>query len=345
MSLAAHSPSRRRRRSAARSMFALGAASLLALTACGSDSASEDDGAADEASAAATRVFEDQTGEVTIPAEPTSIVACGYAVLPLIQTDAELSAVCEWTRELDNMDDESRATYDALPKVAADGDVSTINYEAVAAADPDLIILGVPERALGEVKLDQLREMAPVVVLAPEQPAQWRELGERYADAAGVADRYGASRDEYEALAAEIAAEHADTLSTLTFGGVCTPCGIYEGSFVREYASSYTSNLFDDLGANYPGESSDPASAHSEEISAELLSESLGSVDVITYGVKADGSMEDGMEGLFDSPLWASLPAVQAGRVIAVPHHSAATHATAIPALESIREQLASLGG
>ncbi len=343
MSVLANSPSGRRRRSATRSVLAIGAASLLALTACGSDSASDGDEAADATPTASTRTFEDQTGEVTIPAEPTSIVACGYAVLPLIQTDAELSAVCEWTRELDNMDDESRAAYDALPKVAADGDVSTINYEAVAAAEPDLIILGVPERALGDVKLDELRAMAPVVVLAPEQPAQWRELGERYADAAGVADRYGDSREEYEALAAEIAAEHADTFEQLSFGGVCTPCGVYEGAFVREYASSYTSNLFDDLGADYPRTTAGPDADHSEEISAELLAESLGTVDVITYGVRADGSMEDGMQELFDSALWKSLPAVQAGRVIEVTHHSAATHATAIGALESIREQLAAL--
>ena len=270
-------------------------------------------------------------------------MACGYAVLPLIQSGANLSAACEWTRELDNMDDATAATYDALPKVAVDGDVSTLNYEAVAAADPDLIILGVPERAVADVDLDTLGQLAPVVILAPTTPSEWRTLGEQYADAAGVADQYGAARSEYDAVVAEIAAEHADVLANATFGSLCTLCGIYEGTFVREFASSYTSNLLDDLGANFPGEPADPEELHSEEVSLELLPASLGDVDVIVYGVQVDGSPEPGMEDLFDSPLWHALPAVQAGNVIEVRHHAAATFPTALLALDSIREGLAGI--
>ena len=184
-----------------------------------------------------------------------------------------------------------------------------------------------------------LTEIAPVVVLAPTAPGDWRALGEQFADAAGVADRYGESRDDYEALVAEINDEFAELFADTTFAALCTVCGVYEGAVTREFASSYVSNLFDDLDATFAGEAAD--GSHAEEVSLELLGEAFGDADVIVYGVQADGSPEPGMEELFDSPLWQTLPAVQAGRVIEVRHHSAATYTTAILALESIRSQLA----
>lgn len=75
----------------------------------------------------------------------------------------------------------------------------------------------------------------------------------------------------------------------------------------------------------------------------ELLVDAFGDIDVMVYGVQADGSPEPGMDEVSGSPLWQAIPAVQAGRVIEVRHHSAATYSTAVLALESIREQLAAL--
>jgi iron complex transport system substrate-binding protein len=83
--------------------------------------------------------------------------------------------------------------------------------------------------------------------------------------------------------------------------------------------------------------------AHADYISVEQLGDDLGSVDVIVYGVGADGSIEPTMADLMTSPLWQNLPAVQAGNVVEVRHHSAATYQTAILALESIDEGLAAL--
>ncbi|MBM4509549.1 hypothetical protein GS421_10105 [Rhodococcus hoagii] len=77
----------------------IGAAALLSagLVACGSD---DDKGSDAETTAAATtRTFQAQNGAIEIPGDPQSIVACGYAVLPLIQSGANLSGICEWGRE------------------------------------------------------------------------------------------------------------------------------------------------------------------------------------------------------------------------------------------------------
>ncbi|WP_455900682.1 ABC transporter substrate-binding protein [Rhodococcus gordoniae] len=325
-------------RKRARGAAALGAAALLAvgLVGCSSDSESGTD-------SAPTRTFEAQNGSIEIPADPQRIVSCGYATLPLIQAGANLAAVCEWSRELDNMDEETLAAYEALPKVAPDGAVSELNYEAVTAADPDLIIMGVPARVKEQVDVAKLEALAPVVFVGLTVPGEWRELGEQYADAANVSDSYGEFKEEYEARAAEIADKYAGSLGDLKFAGVCGVCGTQPGEFSREYASSYTTNLFDDLGLDFFGEPTDPESVHAEYLSVEQLPENLGEADVIVYGVEADGSLPPELEELFASPLWQDLPAVKAGNLVAVKHSSAATYETALLALDSIDVELEKL--
>lgn len=328
-----------RRRS--RSAVVLGAAAMLAIGLVGCSSDSDTDG--DVETTTATRTFEAQNGSIEIPEDPQRIVACGYAALPLIQAGANLAAVCEWSRELDNMDEETLADYEALPKVAPDGAVSELNYEAITAADPDLIIMGVPARVQEQVDMAKLEALAPVLFLGPVDPGEWRELGEQYADAANVSGTYGEFKEEYEARASEIADKYADTLGGLKFAGVCSVCGTEPGEFSREYASSYTTNLFDDLGFEFYGEPADPADVHAEYLSVEQLSGNLGEAEVIVFGVEADGSLTPELEELFASPLWQALPAVQAGNLVAVKHSSAATYETALLALDSIDEQLAQL--
>ncbi|MCY4670478.1 MAG: ABC transporter substrate-binding protein, partial [Rhodococcus sp.] len=193
----------------------IGAAAALAVGVAGCSNSEE---ASSESSTTAassqTRVFEAQNGSIEIPSDPQRIVACGYAVLPLIQAGANLAAVCEWTRELGNMDDKTKAAYEALPKVAPDGNVSQLNYEGIVAAEPDLIIMGVPARVESQLDMAQLEAAAPVVFLGPTVPADWRVLGEQFADAANVSDTYGEFKDDYDAKTAELAAKYKDKLGS-----------------------------------------------------------------------------------------------------------------------------------
>ncbi|NLD76954.1 MAG: ABC transporter substrate-binding protein [Acidimicrobiales bacterium] len=339
-----HSPSRRL------AALAISASLLFGAAACGSD---DDEtgadtvaqGSTDEGSGNGdTRQFEQPDGTVVeIPAEPQSIVACGYAVLPLVQAGANLSAVCEWTRELENMNDEEKAAYDAIDKVAPDGDVSSLDYEGVAAADPDLIIMGVPAMAKSIVDMERLEGLAPVVFIGPVTPGDWRTLGEQYADAAGVGDNYGEFKDEYEARAAEIEEAFSEQFADLTFGGICADCDEGAGTITVEYRSSYTVNLLDDLGLNFPGEPSNPDDVHGETLSLEQLTSAFADIDVIVYKVDADGSTPEPLATIQQSDAWKSLPAVQAGQVIEVEHARAATYRTALLALDSIEESLTEL--
>lgn len=327
---------------------------LFTAAACGSDDDAATTTTADggtgsaptgeTAGAARTRAFQLPDGTtVDIPTDPQSVVACGYAVLPLIQAGANLSAVCEWTRELENMTDEEKAVYDEIAKVAPDGDVASLDYEGVAAAAPDLIIMGVPERARSVVDMERLEGLAPVVFIGPVAPGDWRTLGEQYADAAGVLDNYGESKDEYETRAAEIKEAFSADLADVTFGGICADCDEGAGTFTVEYASSYTTNQFDDLGLVFPGEPADPEDVHGEVLSLEQLTVTFADVDVIVYKVDADGTAPEPLATIQQSDAWKALPAVQAGHVIEVEHARAATYRTALMALDSIEAQLEDL--
>src|SRR3546814_5785229 len=68
----------------------IGAAAALAVGVAGCSNSEE---ASSESSTTAassqTRVFEAQNGSIEIPSDPQRIVACGYAVLPLIQAGAK----------------------------------------------------------------------------------------------------------------------------------------------------------------------------------------------------------------------------------------------------------------
>lgn len=330
-------------RSRARSVAVLGAAAVLTVGLVGCSSDNSSDTAEGAETTASTRTFEAQNGSIEIPADPQRIVACGYATLPLIQAGANLAAVCEWTREIDSMNAETLAAYEALPKVAPDGAVSELNYEAITAADPDLIIMGVPARVKEQVDMAKLEALAPVVFLGPTDPGQWRELGEQFADASNVGDAYGEFKEQYESRAAEIAAKYAGTLGSLNFAGLCSTCGTEPGEFHREYKSSYTTNLFDDLGFTFPGEPADPADVHGEYVSLEQLPANLADIDVIVFGLEPDGSVSAELQAVFDSPLWQSLPAVQAGNLVGVAHPAAATYETALLALDSIDAALEKL--
>lgn len=312
----------------------------LSLAAC---SSAEAPATSEATESSETRSFTAGGETIEIPSDPTRIVACGYAVLPLIQAGANLVGVCEWTRELDAMSPEDLATYEELPKLAAEADVSTLDYEAITALEPDLIIMGVPSRAKEFVDLEALETLAPTIFLGPTAPSEWRTLGDSYADAANVGDSYGEFRTQYEARAEDIENSWSDEFSGVSFGSVCGNCGAETGMFTREYRSSYTSNLLDDLGLDIPGQPADPADVHAEDLSIENLAQSFAGIDVIVYGVQADGSVLPGLADLMNTEGWKALPAVQAGNLIPIVNYSAATFETAIPALDSIDKGLAEI--
>lgn len=333
-----------------RSPGLIGALALaLALTGCGSSSESGSESApenaADTPGENGTRVFAADNGEITIPADPQRVVATGYAVPALIEAGAPLVGISSWQRGEPMMSEEDLATYNELAKVAGEQAAET-NYEAVAEADPDLIVIGVPAPVLGDIDVERLESVAPVVAIGPTVPSAWRELSRRQADAAGALEQFDAVQAEYEAKAAELAGKYQDVLPQLDLGHVGAYGEVAKGTFQREFGGSWGTNIAEDLGATYYGEVKEPGPGSrsvSEYPSVEELPDSLGEADAITYSVSADGSVPEPVQYVMDSELWQSLPAVEAGMTFPVRYTEAATYGQAMLALDAIDESFASL--
>nr|BFE29337.1 iron-hydroxamate ABC transporter substrate-binding protein [Actinomadura rugatobispora] len=290
-------------------------------------------------------MFEADNGRVTIPAAPKRIVATGYAVPVLIEADAPLAGISEWTRGVPMMTREDLATYQRLTKIAGNP-ADTTNYEAIAKVKPDLIIVGVPKPVLGDLDMKRLESIAPVAVVGPSLPSSWRELSRRQADAAGRAATFQQTKDAYEKRAAELKAKYAGVLGGLEFGHVGAYGEGQQGTFQREFAGSWGTNIATDAGVTYYGQVKKKGGGSrdvSEYPSIEEVPASLGEADAITYTVNADGSVPDPVKYVLDSKLWKNLPAVKAGKTFAVRYTEAATYTSALKTLDALDTALAPL--
>ncbi|MFD7496251.1 ABC transporter substrate-binding protein [Streptomyces sp. NPDC059832] len=325
-----------------RSSGLVGAVSLaLVLVGCGSSS----EGGSDASDQGKTRVFAADNGKITIPADPKRVVATGYAVPVMIEADAPLVGISSWKRGEPMMTEEDLATYKKLTKVAGEQAAET-NYEAVAEADPDLIVIGVPAPVLGDIDIKRLESIAPVVAIGPTVPSAWRELSHKQADAAGALKQFDAAKNTYEARAAELSKKYKDVLPRLKLGHVGAYGEVAKGTFQREFNGSWGTNIAEDLGATYYGKVKEPgpgSRAVSEYPSVEELPAAFGEADVMTYSVNADGSIPKSVQYVLDSKLWKNLPAVKAGKAFPFRYTEAATYGEAVQTLDAIDKSLAPL--
>ncbi|MFF2021941.1 ABC transporter substrate-binding protein [Streptomyces sp. NPDC058171] len=312
----------------------------LALTGCGSSDDEKGSDAKDE-----TRVFAADNGKITIPAKPKRVVATGYAVPVLIEAGAPLVGISSWKRGEPMMNEKDLAAYKKLTKVAGEQAAET-NYEAIAEADPDLIVIGVPAPVLGDIDVKRLESIAPVVAIGPTVPSAWRELSHKQADAAGALKQFDSVKATYEAKAGEIAKKYEAVLPKLKLGHVGAYGEVAKGNFHREFGRSWGSNIAEDIGAKYYGKvkKAGPGSQSvSEYPSIEELPESLGEADAITYSVQADGSVPEPVKYVMDSKLWKNLPAVKAGKTFAFRYTEAATYGQGVQTLDAIDKAFAPL--
>ncbi|WP_306338639.1 ABC transporter substrate-binding protein [Streptomyces sp. KL118A] len=324
-----------------RSSGLVGAVALaLLVTGCGSS-----DGGSDDSGKGKTRVFAADNGKITIPSDPKRVVATGYAVPAMIEGGAPLVGISSWKRGEPMMTKKDLATYKKTPKVA--GELATeTNYEAIAEAEPDLIVIGVPAPVLGDIDVKRLEGIAPVVALGPTVPAAWRKLTHKQSDAAGALKKYDVAKDKYEAEADKLSKKYADVLPKLKLGHVGAYGETAKGTFQREFDNSWGTNIAQDVGAKYYGKVKKPgpgSKSVSEYPSIEELPDALGEADAITYSVNPDGSIPKPVKYVMDSKLWKNLPAVKAGKTFPIRYTEAATYGQALQTLDAIDKSFAPL--
>lgn len=325
-----------------RSSALAGAVTLaLVVTGCGSSS----DGGSDKAGDARTRTFAADNGKIKIPANPERVVATGYAVPVMIEAEAPLVGISSWKRGEPMMSKKDLATYKKLAKVAGEQAAET-NYEAIAEAEPDLIVIGVPAPVLGDIDMKRLKSIAPVVAIGPTVPSAWREQSRKQADAAGALKKFDATQKAYEDKAAGLAKKYKNVLPDLKLGHIGAYGEVAKGTFQREFGGSWGTNIAEDVGATYYGKVKKPgpgSRAVSEYPSLEELPDGLAKADAITYSVNADGSVPESVKYVMDSKLWKNLPAVKAKKTFPIRYTEAATYGQAMQTLDAIDESFAPL--
>lgn len=206
------------------SIRAIAAVVAVAALGLGVSACSSDDGPdiADDSASSDTRVISTDRGDIDVPVDPQRIAVlsaglAGYLFTldaPIVITDTRLLGVTnldggfppQWADKA-----EAQGT-EELPAG------ETLDIEAIAFAEPDLIIGGGQgfSAVLAGEAYDQLAAIAPTVLI-PSSVNTWQGELEAVADAAGESDKVRGLMQVYEDKVAEVGAAITDPESPVSY--------------------------------------------------------------------------------------------------------------------------------
>lgn len=265
-----------------------------------------------------TRVVDTDDGPVDVPVDPQRVVAIDlWSVWTLLDLGVVPVGIPEGITEQSSPPD----VVDAVAGVASIGVGPTVNTEAVAALQPDLIVdQFYPESSRA------MTEIAPVAFMDwRDGELTWRQQLVRVADAVNRSERLGDDEARYEARIADIADTFREQIAATRWA---TASGGADGQWV--FGSPLVS-VYSDLGLQLV-ESIGPTYAYRSLEQLDLLSDA----DVITYPQLFDGTTPGPTADLHRIDVWKRLPAVTEGRVYGVRYHGVSTYRWALAALDEI---------
>ncbi|MFH0411696.1 ABC transporter substrate-binding protein [Corynebacterium sp. L4756] len=303
----------------------------VTLAGCSSPAESTND---DPQASSDVRTVDTVLGEVSVPTEIDSIV--------VLEGRRDLDIVLSLGLPLTGYPYEEASSLDLESPVADELEAAKeagaeelfladdINLEAIATAEPDLIISRIDDV---QPLQDELESIAPVLAIGDQSTSTWQDDLRLVAGATGTEERAEASIGEYDDEVAELSKEYADALAENTF----VPMS-YNGESLETRPNRLLSLTLRDLGAT-------PSTAFQDAIDGEKIEYSLEQ----TLGGFQDA---DGIITLVNDPqvweefqnggLFKQLPAVANGHVIRSDkqtHEGAAL--TAMHTLRVIEELLA----
>lgn len=283
-------------------LLAAALTATLALAGC-SAGAPADAGASTTAAAsgAGDLTLTTANGDVTLTAEPQKIVVFDFASLDTLDAIGKGDLVVGTaTKQLP----ESLQGFAELPSV---GTLKEPDFEAVAALEPDLIIVSA---RLAE-QMPQLEEIAPTVNLAPDSTDWLASSISRAEDLAGVfglESSIAPQIEKIESTADEIRAAAKDagpTMVLMTSGGKLSTYG----------PGSRYGFLYDDLGFTPAIEGGDTANRHGQEVSFELVAEKNPAQLIVIDRDAAVEASGQAASALLDNSLVNSTDAMKNDRV------------------------------
>ncbi|HJR26672.1 MAG TPA: ABC transporter substrate-binding protein [Acidimicrobiales bacterium] len=295
------------------------------LAACGDDDTGAETGGEP---ASATRTVEGAYGPIEIPSDPQRIFA------DIVTVDYLTALGFDTTRIVGVFDAEHFAEEDGYlgdffngQELADPGFQYEMNVEAVAAAEPDLILVpfdqidGAPQQA-------ELGDIAPLLVVPTstgEDPAgryggsasfqDWRGTIRAYGELLGLEEEAEAHIAETEGLMDDVREQHGELIARITVNQAKTTSDYVAINALDIPGGSLSSLLLTELGFRAP------------DAVAGLTPDEYGSIDISaenTHLMDADLLFLEVREGSTrheESPLWAGLGVVRAGDVVVVGNH------------------------
>lgn len=260
-------------------------------------------------------------GETDIPANPQRIFVSDPATLQiLLSLGITPAGSTTFTPELPVALQEQGVEVTLLPDLTGEG----INLEQLAALNPDLI-LGHASAAPGQISAEQyakLSQIAPTVAFTGNPFFYWKEATRELGDFFGVPEQAESVLADYEAklagyrARAEAAIGDETVTILLLFDEVMWLYSVGGMLEERYVPLSPTGWAYRELGlAPGPEVAKLAGDQLWAELSLELIPELKADHLVVfpnAYGGEAQGA---GLDNYFNTPLWQTVPAVQAGHV------------------------------
>jgi iron complex transport system substrate-binding protein len=282
-----------------------GAAATLVLAACGGGDAGGAGGA--------TRTVTGASGPVEIPANPQRIVCTDfYTTYALLDVGVTPAGTAQAT--VGGVLPEYQQAYDAIPRV---GTPTALNFEAIAAQSPDLI-LGTLVPSLPADLGDQLSGIGPTLLLpAAANPGSWGERALRTADAVNRLPQGEQLKASYDQHAARIREQYAITLGRTRWALVRGSSG---GGFFSDYPTSWSGVVLADAGFRF-GRFAEGRTGAGGRLSYEQAPAQLEDCDVVLHLADTRGGVDANTQTLLAQPAFQQVRAVREGRLFPLPNY------------------------
>jgi len=292
-----------------RAVLAIAAAFTVALLSGCASAASVPPSGTSTASTTVTSAY----GDVTVPEKPQRVAAVSYDTpWQLMSLDVKPVATIDYSRWADSF---TTAQMDFVADAAKVGTFGEINFEALTAARPDLIIGTADE--IDEATYERLRSIAPTVITGGADRGDWQSISEQTAAATGTTATWQAEKAAFETLRDETRATYRDVIEGNRW--INFSFGDEPGQFSVQLPTGSTGDLVvNEMGLAYgPGAASiaDTDGRGYVAFPLEQLPTVFEGVTVALTFASADGTPNATIADIMNTPLFQTLPVAQSGHV------------------------------
>ncbi|MFK4730268.1 ABC transporter substrate-binding protein [Agromyces mediolanus] len=251
-------------------------------------------------------------GDVEVPTDPQRVAAVSYDTpWQLMSLDVQPIATIDYSQWADSYTPEQ---LDFIADAEAIGTFGEINFEALTAAAPDLIIGDAYE--VDEATFARLEDIAPTVIVGGDADrGDWTAITKSAAAAVNRLDVWEADRAAYEALRDRTIEEYRDVIDGNVW--INFSLGNDAGQFSVQLPSGSNGNLVvNEMGMAYgPGAASLTDAAGYASLGLEQLPTVFAGVTAAITFAQPDGTPYEPIQAIMDTELFRSLDVAKNDRV------------------------------